>query len=397
MRLRNWMLRVCFVVFATGFVATTVSGQGFPPAQGPPLPPTPFNELSTSVLINSMKTTIQITIDTVNAQILRNADSTGIRAHLSFTSKTFKPSLTTSTFPNRPNQNIVRIAFMVTYNVTGIRYHGVPYFSRKLGQSIELSVSCNNWFTNSGLLAVTGRSDRPFLEGSSFAEEALNFFIGHTLTDLVDSKLRARLPNGSTTFTQIPTSPCNCLGVTSGTAPNFDNGSVNFKKTAMLSSVATALGGEVTIQSIKRLKARPLSSGPLYKEVEDIQLEVYVNQTIRSVQLTGMREGDERNISVQKVDVQRPGVNGMIVLIANVEQMPLFQTTDTRFAVFKRNVRFGNGTQKLVVPKTYTEPPRRLPGGGMTKPTIRQVDAYEVTVLIKVPEPVIKRAVTISR
>ena len=355
---------------------------GQPPAQGPPPPPPPALPFATSILVNFVKTNIQTTLDEVNAKIVRDADSTGVRAHLSFTLKSFKPGMSTTTFPNKPNENIVRIAFMISYDVTGIRYHGIPYFSRKLGQSLELHVSCNQWFTNAGTLAVTTRADRPFLDNKSFAEEALNFFIANTLTNLVDSKLRARLPSGSNSVNPIPTSPCNCLSVNSGTPPNFTDAEILFKKVNKPIIAQTVGGGSVTIQSIKRLKARPLAGGgPLYQESENIQLEMYVNQTLRTAQLNSMREGDIRTLNIPVVPVSRPGVNGTIVLIANVTQLQSFQN-DTRFAVFGRNVGFGNGTQKITVPKIYTEPPRRLSDGTMTKPTIRQVDAYEVTVTV---------------
>ena len=390
MRPKAWNLRGCLFVVTLCFFSMNVFSQGFPPAQGPPPPADPFSTFATSVIINFLKTTIQTTIDTINAQTIRDAESSNIQAHLSFTLQTFAPGMSTTTYPNRPNQNGVRIAFIVSYDVTGIRYHGIPYFSRKLGQSIELFVSCNNWFTDHGTLAITSHADRPYLDGSSFAEEALNFFIAHTLTDLVDAKLRARLPNGSNSFTPIPTSPCNCLGVTSGAAPNYTDGSINFKKVNRPVVPESVLDATVTIQSIKRLSAR-VGGAPYYKEVEDIQLEFYVNQTMRVAQVTGMREGDERALSLQTVTVPHPGPNSMIVLIANVTQQPLLSQSDTRFYVFKKDVNFGSGTQQLIVTKTYWEPPQRLPDGSMTKPIQGQVDAYQVTVLIKVPNPVIER------
>jgi hypothetical protein len=378
--MRSKDLRSGLVAIALFLLATHVFGQ--PPAQGPPLPPPPALEFANSVIINFVKTTIQTTIDTVNAKIAHDADSTGVKAHLSFSITTFKPGMSVTTFPNRPNENVVRIAFMVSYSVTGIRYHGIPYFSRKIGQSIELNVACDNWFTNTGILAVRTRADRPFLDNNSFAEEALNFFIAHTITDLVDSKLRARLPNGTSSNTPIPTSPCNCLGVKSGSAPSFTDGTILFKKLKTANIPPSVSNATVTIQSIKRLRARALPGNTLlYKEVEDIQLEVFVNQTIRTTQLPGMREGDVRTLNLPKVVEPHPGSNGMIVLIANVAQQPLLQT-DTRFAVFKKNVSFGNGTQKLIVPKTYIEPAHRLPDGRMSKPIFHEVDAYEVTVLI---------------
>jgi hypothetical protein len=76
------------------------------------------------------------------------------------------------------------------------------------------------------------------------------------------------------------------------------------------------------------------------------------------------------------------------VLILNVEQLTSFQR-DSRFAVYSRDNDFGNGTRKVVVRKTYWEPPQRLPDGRLTKPTKREVDAYEITVLVNAPPPLL--------
>jgi hypothetical protein len=128
-----------------------------------------------------------------------------------------------------------------------------------------------------------------------------------------------------------------------------------------------------------------------YKEVEDIQLEFYVNQTLQSAQVTGMRESDVRDLSLPTVSTPRPGPNSTIVVIANIAQQPSLSPTDTRFNVFKKNVNFGNGTQQLIITKAFFEPPRRLLDGRMTKPIERQVDAYQITVNINAGDPVVMR------
>ena len=390
MKSKTRIARGCLFVVTLCLISTGLFSQGFPPAQGPPLPPDPPATAPTFLIINFVKDTIQTMLNDINAAIIRDADSTGVQAHLSFSLKTFAPGMSTTTYPDRPNQNVVRIAFMVTYDVTGIRYHGIPYFSRTIGQSIEVSAACNNWFTDQGTLAMMSHTDRPYLEGNSFAEEALNFFLAHTLSDQVDSKLRARMPNGSNSIRVFPSAPCNCLGVTPGTAPNYTDGVVNFKKVNRPIVPENILNATVTIQSITRLSAR-VGGAPYYKEVEDIQLQFFVNQTMRVAQVTGMREGDVRNLSLQPVTMPHPGPNSTIVLIANVAQQPLLSQSDTRFNVFAKDVNFGSGTQQLIVTKTYWEPPQRLPDGHLTKPIQGQVDAYQITVAIKVPNLVIER------
>jgi hypothetical protein len=54
--------------------------------------------------------------------------------------------------------------------------------------------------------------------------------------------------------------------------------------------------------------------------------------------------------------------------------------------VFTRESNFGNGTQTIVVQKTYWLPPQRLPDGRLTKPTEQRVDAYEITARVNVPQ-----------
>ena len=71
--------------------------------------------------------------------------------------------------------------------------------------------------------------------------------------------------------------------------------------------------------------------------------------------------------------------------IANVEQLTSFQR-DTRFQVFTKETNFGNGTQTIMVQKTYWLPPQRLPDGRLTKPIEQRVDAYEITARINVPQ-----------
>ncbi|MCP9753339.1 hypothetical protein EGI32_20495 [Ferruginibacter sp. HRS2-29] len=57
---------------------------------------------------------------------------------------------------------------------------------------------------------------------------------------------------------------------------------------------------------------------------------------------------------------------------------------ESRYVEFKVNKSFGNGTQKLIVQKTFISKPFQLPGGGMSKPQTIPVDAYEFTVQVTV-------------
>jgi hypothetical protein len=367
--------------------AASAAAQGYPPAQGPLLAGGDGRYIPMFVVNYKVDSTIQAQLDVINAKISREADSTGIEAHLSFSRTTYKPAMSTTQYPDRPNENVVRVPFIISYDVTGIRYHGLGYFDREIGQSLSIEFSCHDWFTGRGQVRATSRADRPYLNGTSFGEDVLNFFIANSLTDLVDSKLRAALP-GAMTSVGDSLGACNRLGVTPGTAPDYRDGQIDYALVRVPRSLPTAWDASVTFQSIKRLPARTLGGDVLYNDAEDIQLVFYANQTGRSAQLLEMREGDERSLGMPAVELGRLGGGAQLVLILNVEQLTSFQR-DSRFAVYSRDNDFGNGTRKVVVRKTYWEPPQRLPDGRLTKPTKREVDAYEITVLVNAPPPLL--------
>lgn len=373
------------------FVLFTLALTAQPPAQGPPPPGDPYQSIGVGIITSLLKGAIQQTVDSTNARIERQSESTGVKARLSFTYKIFKPGMSVTTFQDRPNQNIVRIAYSVDFDVTNIRYHGIPYFSRKINQSIEVNVACKNWFTDNGVINIATKVDKPFLDNASFAEQALNFFIGNTLLNLVDSKMRQTLPDAFKTSTNWPNSTCNCLSVDSGSAPHYEFGEVKFAlKKGFKPPIGTAFDqATVTLKSIKRLAARDNTGNALYTPMEDIQILFYANQTLRVANLTQMKEGEERPLNVQSIIFPRPAPNGLIVLIGNVEQQNSNNITDSRFAAFNKTVNYGHGVQKLIVQKSYWLKPQRLPNGQMTKPLEVKVNAYEFTVQINAPVPVV--------
>lgn len=377
---RKFRALVPLLLLALG--AGGAAGQG-PPAQGPLAPDGPASTLPLVAVVDSMKRVLQTVVDTVNARISAASDSTGVEAHLSFSLTTFKPAMSVTQYTDRPNENVVRVGYSVLYEVSGIRYEGLPYFGREIGQSLEMQFSCNNWHTGQGRLRLTTRADRPYLNGTSYGEAVLNFFIANTLTDLVDSRLRALLPNGITVAGDSETA-CNRLGVDPGVRADYTDATINYKLVRTFRTPPTPWDATVTFQKIKRLPARMLRGQLLYNEVEDIQLVFYAGQTARSAELHDMREGEERNLNMPAIDMGRLRGDALLVLITNVEQLTSYQR-DSRFRVFTSATAFGHGVQRIVVGKTYWEPPRRLPDGRLTKPTEHVVDAYEVTVLINAP------------
>jgi hypothetical protein len=66
MKSMTWGFRACLCLLTICGFSTGLFSQGFPPAQGPPLPPDPPLQFATSVLINFVKTTVQISLDATN-------------------------------------------------------------------------------------------------------------------------------------------------------------------------------------------------------------------------------------------------------------------------------------------------------------------------------------------
>lgn len=372
------------------FFTATLSAQ--PPAQGPPPANDPYQGIGVGIITGLLTFSIQETVDSANAKITRESKETGVKAKLSFTHKVFKPGMSVTTYTDRPNQNVVRIAYMIEYNVTDISYKSIPYFSRKINQSIDVIVSCKDWFTNNGAVNIAADIQKPYLDNASFGEQALNFFIGNTLLDFVSSKIRQTLPNAFKTSNNWPNSTCNCLSVIPGDAPDYRFGEIKYAlKKSFKPPIGTALNQvTVSLKSIKRLKARDESGNVLYAPNEDIQILFYANQTLRATSLTQIKEFEERALNVPNVVFSRPADNGNVVLIGNIEQST--NMTDSRYQVFNKSNNFGNGTQKMAIQKIYWSKPRRLPNGQMTKPIKMHVDAYELTVQINAPSPVVKAA-----
>lgn len=396
---KSWMPVYYLILAGFTFFSFPVFAQ--PPAQGPPLTDSKFTEYDLFVVLNYIEFTIQKNIDDANAHIQQKKDSTNINAHLSYTYVAYQPNMTATILPDAPNQNIVHMPLMVTYTVDNISWHGVPYFSRTITQSIDIYVSCKNWFTTQGALNFTTILGASYLEGTGFGEAALDFFIGHSLTDYVDSKMRASLPP-QTQYSSgggiIPLR-CNCLGLNPGVnaANHYKDALVKYEYknpglggTGGISIYNTV---DVNLMSIKRLQAHSYPDNQaLYHPVENIQLSFYVNQTLQVVQITNISEGQMRNLNLTNIRFTKPTDNSSIVLIAKIEQLPLASVSDSQFEVFYKNNNFGNGTQKLVIKKSYWSPPQHLPGGGVTKPQKVSIDAYELTVSINVHDPVMNSA-----
>ncbi len=172
-------------------------------------------------------------------------------------------------------------------------------------------------------------------------------------------------------------------------APNYGDATINWQyvkpKVTISSSVSVLNTETITLQSITRLVAHGLGGVIEYQPTEDITLQLYVNQTLKSIHIGTMKENDIYNFTGQSVSFPKPADDGNVVIFADILQNTYSNIEDTQFGVYAKNVNFGSGTQTIIVTKTYWMPVGSLPGGGITKPIKVTIPAYEIKFQVAVP------------
>lgn len=376
----------------------TVSGQtailATPPPIGPPDPVAPVKDLPIHLLITNLRDAqgnnigVRGQVDRVVALVNANmAQQTSVRAKLRVESFTvFGPSMSATTFTDRPNHRFVRIPYMVGYKIYDVQKRVAGSWvstgvTRNLSQSIGIHMFCDRWETGKGSLKLTTKIDRPYMEpNQGTVEQIVDFFLNGHLTDFIDSVVRQQiasipLTNGSTNLNL----DCTALGRNAGAAntPNDDLVLYSYHQSGLPGLKGqTVLGQQLslTLQSIKRLPARDLSSQPLYAASEAPALDVFANQHSARVQLPTLVEGQQVPISAAPIVVPKSGLTSLNVLMTI--QIPNQALSDSASRVYGQNVNFGNGTQTIKVPKSYWTKADPKTGA---KPQQRLVDAYEIT------------------
>jgi hypothetical protein len=218
------------------------------------------------------------------------------------------------------------------------------------------------------------------LEGDhSFVEDAVGALLNGAIPDYVDGKIRQALssfPSGS--MTNSTPFVCSSLGVApGGTAVVFD-GSIRIINTSFIPQIS------VRVMQVRRLSTRDSHGAVVYYQVETPNIELYAGFSRLQLNLPQMVEGQLYiPPSTAVVQTPVPPDNGQLVLIGNTRYNEAY-IEDSQFAVFGKATNFGNGTQVLSIPKTWsswnpvTNKPMWIRSGG-----------YEVTLQISVPTPVV--------
>lgn len=376
----------------------TVSGQtavfATPPPIGPPDPVAPVKELPIHLLITNLRDAqgnnigVRGQIDRVVALVNANmAQQTSVRAKLIVESFTvFGPSMSATTFMDRPNHRFVRIPYMVGYKIYDVQKKVAGSWvstgvTRNLSQSINIHTFCDRWETGKGSLMLTTKIDRPFIESNQgIAEQIVDFFLNGYLTDYIDGVVRQQIASIPLSIISINLNlDCNALGRDAGAAnhPNDDLVLYSYGQSILPGLKGqTVLGQQLslTLQSIKRLPARDLSGQPLYAASEAPVLDVFANQHSARIQLPTLMEGQQVPVNAAPIVVPMTGLTSLNVLM-NI-QIPNLAPSDSASRVYGSNVNFGNGTQTIKVPKSYVIKADPKTGA---KPQQILVDAYEVT------------------
>lgn len=393
---------------AIGLFAFTMlsSGQGFPPAQGPPAPSTsaPFFELGIQgMLTPALKDTIAQQLAEMNATLAARTD---YRAKVSLEKVlVWAPGLTQTAFTDRPNHRYVSVPYRLEFKIYDIQWadtkvncnvpnpplgcpkiHGqidwdtYPW-DRTVSVSVEAKNFCLGWESGTGHIQIVAEPQQPYLDPDThFTEDFVNFILGGQLVPFINSKLKQALvkPGG---FSQILSlTKCNTLQAFPGDPNTLSDDSIRWSEPET-SFPSRTPGVTVRPTRVKRLKARRLEGGILYDALEAPAFEFWSGFRRWFIDLPPMMEEQEVALAAPAIEVSPRLTSSMsLVVVANTFHKHI---TESNFRVFSKISNYGHGTQKLVISKSYWRtgvPP-------LNKPVRYTVPAYEVTFEVHDPLP----------
>jgi hypothetical protein len=377
---------------ATAFLAfaALLSGQSYPPAQGPPfVSGANIAEFQVSRwLTGPMKIEIDKKLDEINARLAEPGD---FHARVSISEvKAYNPILWQTEYPDRPNHRYVGVDHIVKLRVSDISYKGYPYpWGRSISISVVLKVFCNGWELGTGTVAVRGESDPPYLDPDPpLSEEVVNGILGGWLVDYLNSKIRQALGSGGV-FSVDFAGQCVSLGASGGSPDTHEDDLIRYN--TPITRPGAPPGSEyqmpqMTVRPVrvKRLQAHRPGGGVVYDSVETPYLEVWSGFGHWSYQLPPMVELQEVVLPAPAIAVvPRPTSSTSLVVIANtIQNGGNSGTKDSAWRAFSSSSNFGSGIQTVAVRKTYWEPPQPP---FTTKPTIITIPGYEITFEVVVP------------
>ena len=378
-------------LFLTVFT-TTVFGQ-YPPPQGPPSTdetvfPLQFNIIK-GLIYSAYKDSI---MPEINRKIQAANILIDVVARL-IEIKQGRPTINKTQYIDRPNENVIKIIYKVTYTV---KIHG--FSNRTIYQNLIITTSCAEWYkSEGGNLRFQITAEKAVPADLTWRQDNVDDNIVLALTTIksifsgepttITQSITKYLPEKIFKILQVSDIPttCNCLGVKGNNIENavddYYQSSIRYRYERP-ELMQTNNNISISVQSIKRLNSHDDNGNILYDSLENINLEVYANHELLTFPINQISIGQEINLSENIISTPKPKQNGSLILIANVIQSNSLMT-DSRFVVFANSSNFGNGTQKLIIKKKYIEKPHKLPNGQMSKSREVYVDAYELTIVIR--------------
>src|SRR5262245_3221616 len=129
------------------------------PALGPDTYRSDTKQLGTGLLTGMVKTTAQQIVNDTNAELARQGKSIRVQM-LPF--KFWSPSRFQTQYTNRPNEWFVKIPTMIGINVD------IPVVAdRQIYIPLDLNITCDKWFTGSGVVKITAQPGPMSVEGGS--------------------------------------------------------------------------------------------------------------------------------------------------------------------------------------------------------------------------------------
>jgi hypothetical protein len=354
-----------------------------PSPLGPPIC-VPATKTTGDVSVGALRGLLEVqlanTVRNINRHIDTTSGQTGLKATIAYKIISVHPVIVPSYFKTMPNSNHARVSFSVDYTISNIRWHGVPYFEKKLFQSISFYFYCNKWYAPEGGTSLFQfGSEMPVLEEPSIGEQALNVFLGGWLIDYVNGQINQSLGGtaASGTINLFNNFKCSCIGLAPGTPPLKDDAIISFGYMAY-ATVANPSPVKVDIKSIKRL---PGSPGETLPEWEELRLEYYANYNSKQISIERMRVGDILKPESLPIDATMPGRIGRLSIIINAadkNQGDFSVNPMTGLLEFYKQQQFGKGTHTVTLLRKKWLPAQP----GMPRPSPILIPAYEVTIEI---------------
>lgn len=357
-------VRILIVSFSV-LAAVSAARAQISPAIGPDSYRSDVKQLGTGILTGMVKSTAEQAVADANT-MLKNQGSS-IRVQL-LPFKFWSPSRFQTQYTNRPNEWYIKIPTMIGINID------IPVVAdRQIYYPLDLNITCDKWFTGSGVVKVIAQPGPPSVEGGSIIEDVVH------IRDFIDSQVRSHLPGIAAVTQTIPNSQCVTLGASpsSGTSDPFSFIAWDPPGRRIIGGAVAALPRlEVTFTKLKRLQARG-NGALLYSPTENIRLDLFANMAQLQTPVLTMKEGDEVPLNVRPVVVSP--LLDMLVIVVNANQEPLGSLQDSAFASALKSANYSGGTHTLQIPKHYIIPP----GPMNRKPIIATVPAYELTYVVK--------------